>query len=53
MNPIDHRKIPDPPKPPPLRTVGEEGGYLFPLIIALFVSIIFLGGLAVGLGMQP
>ena len=34
MNPIDHKKIPDPPPP---RVVGESGSDLFPLVITVLV----------------
>ena len=47
--PKKHRNHPEPPPP---RTVGEEGGHLFALTIALLVGIIFLGGFAVGLGIR-
>ena len=48
----ERKKHPNHPKPPPPRTVGEEGGHLFALTIALLVVIIFLGGFAAGLGMR-
>ena len=48
----ERKKHPNHPKPPPPRTVGEEGSYLFPLMVTLLVGIIFLGGVAVGLGMR-
>ena len=40
MNPIDHKKIPDPPKPPPLRRIYEDVEPTLGATIFLAISIV-------------